>query len=70
MRTAWLTRLGVATFGLVVAGFLVTGLSRLVVSTDTARALGAPLLFAGFLAAVATFGLAVLVWTGAVSRDA
>lgn len=62
MPSTWLPRLGLATFALTVAGFAVLGLSRLVVPVETARSLAAPLLFGGFVAAVATFGLAVVLW--------
>lgn len=66
MGANWILRLAATTAILVVAGFAVTGLSRLVVTTPTARRLGAPLLFAGFLTAVATFALAL--WRAVVRR--
>lgn len=60
VRWNWHGRLAVATLALTVAGFAVLGLSRLVVGVDTARLLAAPLLFGGFLAAVATFCVALV----------
>jgi len=62
-------QLGIATLLAVAAGFTASGLSRLVVSTDTALLLGAPLLLGGFLLAIGTFGLAVLAKLGAVEIE-
>lgn len=54
---------------IVAAGFLVSGLSRLVVARDTALVLGAPLLLLGSLLAVGAFVLAVLVTIGVVELE-
>lgn len=62
-------QLGGAAFVVAVAGFAVTGLSRLVLADGTAILLGAPLLFAGVGLAVATFALAVLVRAGVVALE-
>ncbi|WP_460918394.1 hypothetical protein [Salinarchaeum chitinilyticum] len=64
-------QLGIGAFVVAAAGFAVSGLSRLVVSTDTAILLGAPLLLGGFFLAVAAFVLAVLAKAGVVEiKDA
>ncbi len=62
-------QLGLGAFLLAAAGFVVSGLSRLVVSRETAMLLGAPLLLGGALLAVAAFVLAVLAKTGVLKLD-
>jgi membrane protein implicated in regulation of membrane protease activity len=61
--------LGIAALVIAASGFLVSGLSRLVVARDTALLLGAPLLVLGFLLAVTAFVLAVLVAIGVVELE-
>jgi membrane protein implicated in regulation of membrane protease activity len=61
--------LGIGALVIAASGFLVSGLSRLVVARDTALLLGAPLLVIGFLLAVAAFVLALLVTLGVVELE-
>jgi hypothetical protein len=61
--------LGIGALVIAASGFLVSGLSRLVVARDTALLLGAPLLLLGFLLAIAAFVLAVLVSVGVVALE-
>lgn len=64
-----LVRLGIGSLLIAAAGFAVSGLSRLVVSTDTALALGAPLLLIGFFLAIVTFVLAALLTAGVLEIE-
>jgi membrane protein implicated in regulation of membrane protease activity len=61
--------LGIGALVIAASGFLVSGLSRLVVARDTALLLGAPLLVLGFLLAVVAFVLALLVTLGVVDLE-
>lgn len=63
-------QLGIATLLAVAGGFTITGLSRLVVSTDTALVLGMPLLLGGFGLALFAFGLAILAKLGILQVEA
>ena len=62
-------QLGIGSLVIAAAGFVVSGLSRLVVPRDTALVLGAPLLLAGFCLAIGAFVLAVLASVGVVEID-
>ena len=58
----------VGTFVIVLLGFIVRGFGQLVVGTDTAQLLAAPLFFVGILMAVIAFVLSVLVTAGVVGQ--
>ncbi|WP_049894513.1 hypothetical protein [Salinarchaeum sp. Harcht-Bsk1] len=69
MQRRRFVQLGIGSLVVAAAGFVVSGMSRLVVARDTALLLGAPLLLAGFSLAVAAFALAVLASIGVVDVD-
>lgn len=69
MHSRRFVHLGIGALVIAASGFLVSGLSRLVVARDTALLLGAPLLVIGFLLAVAAFVLALLVTLGVVELE-
>lgn len=69
MQRRRFVQLGIAAVGIATLGFVVSGLSRLVVEPDTAIVLGAPLLLVGFGLAILAFVIATLAWIGVVELE-